>query len=146
MDKFWRPEFDLNAEVTLKVLGGELSPEWECMYCGLPLCVAANDGYSHQVCDQVVNADWEAHYVHDDDDPEMVIRRLLLEGKCSWAIRYRGWDGGAIYCGQDITDAGEEQVSWYCVIHQADAYSDGAGAAEERCARTTELLEEAFGA
>lgn len=122
----------------LLVLGGDRPHE--CEYCGellLPEQRQAN--YAHAVCEQVVMADDEAAYVHDNGDCDVIARKLRVLGRCSYQIRAPGWDGGGVYCGQDTLDGGD-RLPDYCPEHEGEVYNDADSEAEERSSRTRALL------
>jgi len=57
-----------------------------CIYCGLPLS-GEHDGWAHAACSRVVEAGWEANYVHDSGDPDDVERLLRTAGRCPHVIK-----------------------------------------------------------
>src|ERR1700691_1415650 len=93
------PPYDEEGERILAALAGE--PGHDCMYCGAVLA-GEHDGWAHKRCEEVVTADREAYYVHDNGPESKVERKLRRRGRCPYPIRLNGWDGGAIYCGRDI--------------------------------------------
>lgn len=106
----------------------------DCIYCGKPM-EADHDGWSHNVCDQVVRADWAACEVIDNGRLSKIEKRLRKAGRCSWQIRAPGWDGPGTYCGREVAGSGD-----YCLEHDCEAAGDDEGAAQERWERTEQLL------
>jgi hypothetical protein len=131
------PGVDYAAELVLAVLAGESGND--CMHCALPLA-GEHDGWAHRRCAEVIEADNQACYIHDNGPVDRVERKLRRRGKCPHQIRPNGWDGGAVYCGQDITDSTSDRPPGYCPQHQCETDGDDEGAAEEHWARTWWLL------
>jgi hypothetical protein len=114
----------------------------DCTACGLPLA-GAHDGWEHAICERLRAAEDAAAEVHDNGPLEDVEPKLRSKDLCPWQIRARGWDGGGIYCGRDITDTGGDDPDLFCLEHQAKFYGDEEGAAQERNEHMWNLLEQA---
>lgn len=126
-------DYDYEAERLLAVLAGE--PAYDCMFCGRPLA-GDHDGWAHNACTTVTDADREACEVHTNDPLSKVERRLRRQGTCPHQVRAPGWDGGGVYCGRDI----EADRDRFCPEHQCEWEGDEIGGAEAREDRTLYLL------
>lgn len=110
----------------------------DCHLCGQPL--AEGDEYSHGRCEAAYREDCAVHEIAGNRDLDEVEPGLREQGRCPWQVRPAGWDGGAVYCGQPLTDTGGDEPDLFCLRHQAEAYGDHDGAARELTAHVQSLL------
>lgn len=108
-----------------------------CTECGEPLYLRPDDGWAHEDCARVSNAEHDAAEVTDDRDPDVVEAELRKQGRCPYRP---GTDQRSTYCGRDITDTGGDEPDEWCLEHACTVQGDDEGAAQERNERVKELL------